>query len=156
MHFFSSTLPLYWFKYRRHVYSMPCRLPLHHRLISMPPLRPRIIQPCRRPSCMPALPHRRVLRPRSRQRHAHQLQCRHIQQSDAGKQRIILPALPSRRVLRPRQRQLHAHQLQHGNLQSADEGRQRQRLSTLPTWHLQLCNRSITVLSMRGRNVQHR
>jgi hypothetical protein len=42
----------------RHFYCVPCRLPLHHRHISMQPLRARHLQPSRRPSCM------QLLRPR--------------------------------------------------------------------------------------------
>jgi len=46
------------FQYCRHFHCVPCRLPLHHRHISMQPLRARHIQPSRRPIRM------QLLRPR--------------------------------------------------------------------------------------------
>ena len=49
------------FKYRRHVYCMPCWLPLRHRYISMQPLRTRILQSFDWPSRMHTLRSRHII-----------------------------------------------------------------------------------------------
>ena len=143
-------------QYCGHSHSMPCWIPLHHRFISLLSVCPRLLQPCRRPSQLHDVPSRLVLRPGQRQRHAHELQCRHVQPSDASKQRVVLPALPSRLVLWPGQRQRRAHELQQGNFQSDVDDDKQQRLSKLPSWHLQPCNRSNMLLQVRCRDLQYR
>ena len=163
-------------QYCGHSHSMPCWIPLHHWFIYVLSVRPRLLQPCRWPSqvhavpsrfiqsglglCLPSCVHvvscRLVLRPGQRQRRAHELQCRHVQPSDASKQRVVVPAVPSGLVLRPGQRQRHAHELQHWNFQSAVDDDKQQRLSKLPTWYFQPCNRSNRLLRVRCRDLQYR
>ena len=49
-----------WLEYCGHFYSMPYWIPLHDWFISVLSVRPRFLQPCRRPSQVHAVPSRLV------------------------------------------------------------------------------------------------